>query len=130
MDAFDVRYRFASNPLECVGGKGAARILREQEFPYRPWRLAIPSDDKTAFWDDLSQYLREKLSVSERLAHRFADFLVGYLLVIENETPGRALRPLRPLIGSAATAKPQRHENLQLLITRAMGDYLRRGFTR
>src|SRR5258706_15852760 len=83
MDAFDVRYRFALNPLECVADGDACHILRAQEFPYRPWRSAIPPQDKTAFWDDLSEYLREKLSVSKTLAQRLADFLVGYLLVIE-----------------------------------------------
>jgi len=130
MDPFDVRYRFALDPLECVADQDAGRILRAQEFPYRPWQQAVPSQDKTAFWDDLSEYLREKVSVSEMLAQRFADFLVGYLLVIENESPGRALRPLRPLIGSAATAKPQRREHLQLILTRAMTADLSPEFSR
>jgi len=126
VDAFDVRHRFAANPLQCVATPSARLILRDLEFPYRHWhKTQADAQGGARFWDDLSQYL-EKEFRSKNLARRFADLLVGYLLVTENETSGRALRPLRPLIGSAPTSRPQRRESLQLLLTRAMADDLTR----
>jgi hypothetical protein len=129
LDAFDVRYRFALNPLACVADSNARRVLREQEFPYREWRKA-PVQDLKPFWSDLSVFLQDMLVVSEKVSRRFADFLVGYLLATENESPGRELRPLRTIVGSAATANPQRRESLQLVLTRAMVDDLMKEYSR
>ena len=65
------------------------------------------------------------------LASRFADFLVGYLLVIENETVGRDFRPLRKILGrSPVGANPQRRESLKSVLTGAMADGLLRHYTR
>ena len=150
LDAFDVRHRFAENPLLCLAAPNARLVLRSLEFPYRHWHK-VPSDAQTGsqFWDDLSQHLLEKFG-EKKIAHRFADFLVGFLLVTENETPGRSsqdrntsrkllrrtvevesaakrereLHRVNRIVGAPATSRPQRRESLQLLLTRAMADDL------
>lgn len=126
LDAFDVRHRFAANPLQCVSTPRDRLVLRDLEFPYRYWhKTPAEAQDRSKFWDDLSRYLEKEFG-EKNIAHRFADLLVGYLLVTENTTPGRALRQLRPLVGSAPTSRPQHRESLQLVLTRAMADDLTR----
>ncbi len=140
-DAFDVRERFAADPLGCIRNLAAKRILREQDFGWRPW-ARLPLADRRAgtvvvaparweekFWESLRGYLQELLDV--RLASRFADFLVGYLLVVENETGGRELRPLRHIIGSPPSGRPQHAESLKQVLSRTMvDDLVASGFTR
>jgi hypothetical protein len=47
LDIFDVVYRFAENPLGCVGNIGARSVLREQDFGWRPW-IGKPLDSRRA----------------------------------------------------------------------------------
>ena len=43
------------------------------------------------YWDGLAQYLEQL--VDSALCPQFADLLVGYLLVTENESPGPTQHP-------------------------------------
>jgi hypothetical protein len=154
LDTFDVVYRFAENPLACVGDVVTKRVLREQDFGWRPW-IGKPLDSRSAgpptpgrwlekFWDSLNCYLQEL--VDPGLGPRFADLLVGYLLVLNNESPGRnhkdgatgitrklilpshngakernrELKRLRRIVGPSVTANPQRRDSLQLIISAAL----------
>jgi hypothetical protein len=156
LDAFDVRESFAADPLRCLRNLAAKRILREQDFGWRPWvRLPLahrragteevtPARWEENYWSSLSGYLQELVGDVKRGA-RFADLLVGYLLVVETEyehmgptvksfkealtamadvskhqSSGRAMRPLRRIIGSPATSRPQRRESLKLILSRIM----------
>jgi hypothetical protein len=132
LDVFDLREWFAQDPLGCVADCAAQNLLRAQEFPYRHWRPPRSKWSRKSFWEDLADYLRSTETLGD-LASRFADFLVGYLLVVENQTPGRAkgprshdpFRPLRKILGAPrARANPQRRESLKSVITRAMADDL------
>jgi len=141
-DAFEVREKFAADPLGCIRNPASTRILREQDFGWRPW-ARLPLADRRAetvvkaparweegFWQGLKGYLREVVS-DVRLASRFADFLMGYLLISENETRGRDLRPLRHIIGSPPSSRPQHAESLKQVLIRAMvEDLVASGFTR
>lgn len=132
LDAFDVRESFAIDPLGCIDDRQKRSVLREQDFCWRPW-VGLPYDIRRAgevtparwaekYWNSLSGYLQEL--VDPKLGPRFADLLVGYLLVVENETPGRELRPLRPIIGSAVTSRPQHAKSLKLVLSGAIVDDL------
>jgi hypothetical protein len=165
LDIFDVVYRFAENPLGCVGNIGARSVLREQDFGWRPW-IGKPLDSRRAgpptpgrweekFWDSLNGYLQEL--VEPGLGPRFADLLVGYLLVLNNETPSRnhkdgatgitrklilpspndakernrELKRLRRILGPSLTSNPQRRDSLQLIISAALvNDLVASGLSR
>ena len=167
LDAFDVRESFAANPLTCIRNLTSKRILREQDFGWRPWvrlpvahRLAgteieTPDRWKEKYWNSLSGYLQELVG-DAKLGACFADLLVGYLLVVESEykhmgptvnsfkealtamvdvskhqSSGRAMRPLRRIIGSPATSRPQRRESLELALSRIMvASLVASGFSR
>jgi hypothetical protein len=100
------------------------------------------------YWESLSGYLKELVGSAE-LASRIADFLVGFLLVVENETPGRNHResgivltrekPLKPtsvaeqdqrlhrlrrIVGAPATSRPQRRESLKVILSKEIVDNL------
>jgi hypothetical protein len=154
LDVFDVRHWFAKAPLECVTSRDALSILRELDFGWRHW-VNLPYDVRRAgtvtparwneqFWSGLSGYLQQLVDL--KLGPRFADYLVGYLLVVENETPGRTcrdrqnytpmkLRPrvfesdakrerelhrLKRIVGPPATSSPQRQPSLKLVLNAAM----------
>jgi hypothetical protein len=95
--------------------------------------------------------------VGSGLGSRFADFLAGFLLVTDNETPGRNyedtenritqkkilrgreavkrldrdLQRLKRIVGSPATSCPQRRESLKLVLSNAMvDDLVRSGLAR
>lgn len=167
LDAFNIRESFATNPLTCIRNLTAKTILREQDFGWRPWVrlplahrragtvIATPARWEEKYWDSLSGYL-EDLAGDARLGARFADLLVGYLLVVESEyeemrpevnsfkealaamadlskhqSSGRAMRPLRRILGSPATSRPQRRESLKLVLVRIMvADLVASGFSR
>jgi hypothetical protein len=162
LDEFDVRHWFARDPLCCVENPEARRILRSQDFGWRPWvgteynnrqlftEWITPARWQEGFWSSLSDSLEEL--VGSGLGNRFADFLVGFLLVINNETPGRKyedregrishkliphdpkaaakrdrdLHLLKRMAGSPAISRPQRKESLQLVLSKAMVDDLAR----
>lgn len=153
-DLFDVVHQFAKSPLACIADTAARTVLREQDFGWRPWigelldqRRAGPRSParwQEKFWDSLSGYLHEL--VDPGLAPRFTDLLIGYMLVLDNETPGRnhkdeptgitrrldllapnwakernrELKRLRSIVGPPVTANPQRRNSLQLVIIAAM----------
>jgi hypothetical protein len=167
LDAFEIRESFAADPLGCIRNRAAKRILREQDFGSRPWvllpladrraetRIKTPNRWEEKYWTSLSSYLQELVG-DARLAARFADLLVGHLLVVESEyqhmgpdvnsfkealaamadvsthqSSGRAIRPLRRILGSPATSHPQRRESLQLVLSRIMvADLVKSGFSR
>ncbi len=143
-DVFEVTYRFADNPLHCVADTAARNLLREQDFGWRPWvgkyldqRPRTADRWREKYWDGLAQYLEQL--VDSALCPQFADLLVGYLLVTENESPGRTQHPfvttgitrktslpvsldaksvkrLRRILGPLLTSKPQRKTSLQFVI--------------
>ena len=154
LDVFDVRHWFAKAPLEYVTDRAALTILRELDFGWRHW-VNLPYDVRRAgtvtparwneqFWAGLCGYLQQLVDLN--LGPRFADFLVGYLLVVENQTPGRTcqdrrndtpvkLRPpvfesdaerdrelhrLKRIVGPPATSNPQRQPSLKLVLNTAM----------
>lgn len=169
MDTFDVRERFARDPLGCLRNPKAKRILREQDFGWRPWArlpladqrfrslIATPDRWKEKYWLGLSGYVEEVVDDSQ-VAKRFADLLIGYCLVVENEaapfelkqgsrkqgelrpqegdlgpvrTPGRELRSLRGFIGSAASSHPQHAPSLRTrLIGIMVADLVKSGLSR
>jgi hypothetical protein len=167
LDAFDVRESFAKNPRGCIAHPTKRSILWEQDFGWRPWvrlekadrraesTIETPARWEEKYWNSLSGYLEEVVG-DGRLGARFADFLVGYLLVVESEyvhmapavnsfkeavatmdgdskhkSSGRAMRPLRPILGSPATSRPEHCESLKLVLTRIMvADLVRSGFSR
>jgi hypothetical protein len=151
-DVFDVSHGFAEDPLRCVDDFAARALLREQDFGWRPWvGQALDPRPKNAdrwkerYWDGLVQYLEQ--FVDSELCPKFADLLVGYLLVIENESLGRthqsrapigitrraslpvsgdakSLKRLRRIVGPLLTSKPQRKTSLQLIINGIFVDKL------
>jgi hypothetical protein len=167
LDEFDVRHWFALDPLDCVNSPAARHILRSQNFGWRPWvgteydnrrlltEIIAPVRWQEGFWNGLSGSLEELVGAG--LGSRFADCLVGFLLVINNETPGRNyenrenritqkqilhdhesaakrdrdLHRLKRIVGSPATSRPQRRESLQLVLSKAMlADLVRSGLPR
>ena len=167
LDEFDVRHWFALDPLHCVDNSAARRILRSQDFGWRPWvgtehdnrrlltEIIAPVRWQEGYWNSLSGFLEEL--VGSDLGSRFADFLVGFLLVVNNETPGRNyqdtesritreqnphdheaaakrdrdLHRLKRIVGSPATSRPQRKESLELVLCNAMVvDLVRFGLSR
>ena len=114
-----------------------------------------PDRWEEGFWESLSGYMDELVGSME-LGARFADFLVGFLLVIENETPGRNYRnseirlrkkrrrrPVSPekqdrelhrlkrIVGAPATGRPQRRESLKVILSRAIvADLKKAGLSR
>jgi hypothetical protein len=157
LDDFDVLHWFAENPLKCVSNPAALEVLRKQDFGWRPWigspldrrvgphpkRWITPDRWQESFWDSLSSYLCEL--VDSTLGPHFADLLIGYRLVLENETPGRnyknlptkitrkkppsrndakernrKLKRLGRILGAPVTAHPQRKNSLKLAIYTAM----------
>lgn len=164
LDTFDVRERFAADPLKCIRNLAAKRVLREQDPGWRPWvrlplahrragtEIVAPARWEEKYWNSLSGYLEELIG-DAKLGARFADLLVGYLLVVENEyehmgptvssfreamadvskqkSSGRAMRPLRRIMGSPATSRPQRRESLKLVLSRNMvADLVASGLSR
>ena len=132
LEVFDLREWFARDPLACVADCGAKNLLRAQEFPYRHWRPSRSKPSEKRFWDDLAEHLgtTDMLGDSD-LASRFADYLVGYLLVAENQTVGRDFRPLRKILGrSPIGANPQRRGSLKSVLIGATADSLLRHYTR
>jgi hypothetical protein len=167
LDEFDIRHWFALDPLHCVDCPAARRILRSQDFGWRPWvgtkydnrrlltEIITPARWREGFWTSLSGSLEDL--VGSCLGSRFADFLVGFLLVTDNETPGRNykdtenritqkkilrgpedakrldrdLHRLKRIVGSPATSCGQRRESLKLVLSNAMvDDLVRSGLAR
>jgi hypothetical protein len=167
LDEFDVRNWFAHDPLRCADNPEAKRLLRGQDFGWRPWvgteydnrrfgtQYRSPTRWQEGFWNGLSGCLEEL--VGSGLGSRFADFLIGFLLVTDNETPGRNyedsmrritqkqiprdpeattkrerdLHRVKRIVGSPATSRPQRRESLQLVLSKAMlVDLVRFGLSR
>ncbi|HEY4683393.1 MAG TPA: hypothetical protein VIH17_09110 [Candidatus Acidoferrales bacterium] len=158
LNEYDVRHWFAADPAACIASAAAQRILRAQRHPFRPW-VRFPSQQEinaartraekreieelqgvagshlverqhVSWWEDLRGELI-KVGVADALAHRFADYLSGYMLVRDQEqqrgTPEwRRAKRLFSRMGwkPGPTVNPPHRESLKTTVTRLMVEHL------
>lgn len=90
LNLYDVRQCFAENPTRCVSHDAAKDVLRAHEHPVRGWiklpkeRLRCVNDQLIPWWRSLRDHLSDILP--SEVVDRFADYLSGFMLVLENET--------------------------------------------